>query len=132
MILLDTGVLVPLVNRADREHDTCAKFVGTLQARLITVEGVLVEAFCVLRQRRDLASKMLQLTAAMRVERYGVSSASIQRVGQLMTKYKRMDFVDGLLVTAAEELGISRILTLDRRDFGVYRLASGASLEILP
>ena len=33
-----------------------------------------------------------------------------------------MDFADATLVVLAEQLGASTVFTLDRRDFGVYRV----------
>ncbi len=41
-----------------------------------------------------------------------------------MKKYRNlpMDFADGTLVALGEELETDRILTLDRRGFGVFRL----------
>ena len=41
----------------------------------------------------------------------------------LMRKYRElpMDLADASLVVAARELGSGRILSTDRRDFGVYR-----------
>jgi predicted nucleic acid-binding protein len=41
-----------------------------------------------------------------------------------MSKYEDlpMDFADATLVVLAETLGTTSIFTLDRRDFGVYRI----------
>jgi hypothetical protein len=33
-----------------------------------------------------------------------------------------MDYADSTLVVLAEELGTDQVLTIDRRDFGVYRI----------
>ena len=42
-----------------------------------------------------------------------------------------MDLADASLVWLAEETGVTRILTLDQRDFSRYRLADGRAFEIL-
>ena len=42
-----------------------------------------------------------------------------------------MDYADATLVLLAERLGTTRIVTLDRRDFGVYRVGRKA-FQILP
>ncbi len=42
-----------------------------------------------------------------------------------------MDYADASLVVLAEELGTTKILTTDRRDFQIYR-AGSKPFEILP
>ena len=45
------------------------------------------------------------------------------RAFDLMQRYRKipMDFVDSLLVAAADQLSIKEVLTLDRRGFEMYR-----------
>ena len=42
-----------------------------------------------------------------------------------------MDLADASLVWLAEQTGVTRIMTLDVRDFSRYRLADGRAFEIL-
>lgn len=54
----------------------------------------------------------------------------------LMDRYTQqprtvMDLADASLVWLAEETGVTRIMTTDRRDFSRYRLADGRAFEIL-
>jgi predicted nucleic acid-binding protein len=42
-----------------------------------------------------------------------------------------MDLADASLLWVAQEQGLGRIATLDRRDFGIVRLPGGESLENL-
>ncbi len=42
-----------------------------------------------------------------------------------------LDLADASLLWLAHEHGLRRIATLDRRDFGIHRLAGGESLENL-
>jgi hypothetical protein len=42
-----------------------------------------------------------------------------------------MDLADASLLLAAQEQGLRRIASLDRRDFGIYRLPDGKRLENL-
>ncbi len=131
-VLLDTGVLVALASRRDRDHARCVGAIQSLRGPIVTVEGVLVEATHLLRGVHDGPAKLLELVGALRVIRHAVTEPGLTRVVELMRRYARMDFVDGLLVTTAEELRMRRILTLDRRDFSIYRLRSGRALELLP
>lgn len=43
-----------------------------------------------------------------------------------------MDLADASLVLLASHIGIREILTVDRRDFEVYRLLDGREIETTP
>jgi predicted nucleic acid-binding protein len=60
--------------------------------------------------------------------------ADAPRMRQLMQKYRDlpMDLADAALVRVAEREKISRIFTLDRRHFRIYRPAGIARLSLLP
>ena len=48
-ILLDTGVIVALLDRSEKLHRQCAKAVRTLDAPLITCEAVMAESCYLVR-----------------------------------------------------------------------------------
>ena len=43
-----------------------------------------------------------------------------------------MDVADAALVRVAEREGLRRVMTLDQKDFGVYRLARKGRFTLLP
>ena len=51
-----------------------------------------------------------------------------------MTEYNDlpMDYADATIVTLAEELGTDLVLTVDRRDFSVYRIGGKRRFKIKP
>jgi predicted nucleic acid-binding protein len=51
-----------------------------------------------------------------------------------MEKYEDipMDFADATLVSLAEEIDLSEILTLDRRGFSTYRMRGKTAFKIWP
>ena len=63
-----------------------------------------------------------------------LSPALLKRCAALMAKYadSPMDLADATLVALAEERGISCIVTLDRKDFSVYRIGSRKGFIIHP
>jgi predicted nucleic acid-binding protein len=63
-----------------------------------------------------------------------LDEADIGPMKNLMEKYRDlpMDMADAALVRIAEREGIRRVLTLDHRDFSVYRLARKGSFTLLP
>ena len=56
------------------------------------------------------------------------------RAAEILRQYAdaRLDFVDALIVAQAERLNISRLLTLDRRDFNLIRPRHCLNFELLP
>jgi predicted nucleic acid-binding protein len=130
-VLLDTGFLVASVNDRDRAHHECVAISKRVQARVATVEGVLVETFYMLRGERDAFHRAIDLVQRWNVALIAPSLSAFRFASSLMRRYRRMDLVDGLLVAAAETLGTRRILTLDRRDFSVYRLSGNRAFDIV-
>lgn len=65
----------------------------------------------------------LQSITAGAVEVFQLQNSHLLRMTVLMKRYANlpMDLADASLVTLAEVLGGGRILTIDRRDFSVYR-----------
>ena len=47
--------------------------------------------------------------------------SNVVRLVALMEKYERMDICDGSLVVLSEQFPKAKIITIDRRDFPVYR-----------
>lgn len=63
-----------------------------------------------------------------------LDARDVTRMRDLMRKYRDlpMDLADAALVRVAEREGISRIFTLDRRDFSLYRPARIGRFAIIP
>ena len=62
---------------------------------------------------------------------HNVEPDDFGRIATLATRYRTLqpDFADLALLALAERLKTDRILTLDRRDFAVYRLRNGRPLR---
>jgi len=58
----------------------------------------------------------------------------LERVTEILEQYRdaRFGMVDATLMAMAERLKIEVILTLDRRDFGIYRPRHVASFRLVP
>ncbi len=136
MTLTDTGPLVALINRNDPNHAKCVAATKELPAGpLITTWPCFTEAMYLLFRAGGYPAQraLWQLRIAGRLLLHEISTAEMDRMSELMDKYrdKPMDLADASVVAAAERLGTRRIFTLDS-DFHVYRLADGASFEMVP
>lgn len=121
MISVDTGAFVALIDRRDRHHDRAKATFATLQEPLITTYPVITEA-CYLLSHRAKCSLLRSLTTGA-FEMFTPQIHQVDRMIELIERYADlpMDFADASLVVLAEELGHGRLLTLDRRDFAIYR-----------
>lgn len=120
--LLDTGCIVALLDRSERNHERCVEVLSELTAPLATCEAVIAES-CYLMRRVDGAAKAIVENVAAGVFRIPFRlEASSESVQRLMHRYRDvpMDFADACLVQMADELDTGDILTLDS-DFNVYR-----------
>jgi predicted nucleic acid-binding protein len=63
-----------------------------------------------------------------------LTETDFARVRSLLDAYRNVDlgFVDAAVMAIAERLGVTRIYTLDRRDFSVVRPAHAERYELLP
>jgi predicted nucleic acid-binding protein len=121
-VLLDTGVIVALLDRSEMRHADCVTAIEGLERPLVTCEAVIAESCYLLRGFPGAAETILE-----NVER-GVFqipfqlSRSAAAVRAITRKYRdsRADFADACLIHLASELNTGDILTLDR-DFESYR-----------
>jgi predicted nucleic acid-binding protein len=131
-VLLDTGVIVALLDRSEWHHAACVETVSALAAPLVTCEAVIAEACYLLREMRAAPDAVLE-----NVER-GIFQvpfrldAAVRAVRALQKRYADvpMDLADACLVHLADELGTGRVLTLDR-DFEVYRWRRRRPFELM-
>ena len=118
-VLVDTGFLVSLFRPADRLRAQARACLQMNRHPLITVTSVIVETCFFL----DAAGKGRLLEW---VERGALDVADVP-----VSAYRKIDFADAALVWLAEQSGCRAILTVDLRDFGVYRLKGGKRFELV-
>ena len=133
-VLLDTGPLVAMLDRSERNHDRCVAFLEGLSGRLLTTEAVLTEAIYLLRDTPGGPAACLRLILDGGATLVPISVANLARCMKLMEKYSDvpMDFADAGLVALAEEVGTNEVFTLDRRGFVTYRLGRKRTFVVWP
>ena len=130
--LLDTSVIIALIDRREKFHSICAEIVESLEAPLVTCEAVIGETFYLLRHTRggvefvleNIANGVFQLP-------FRLSNSAIE-VGRLIRKYADLpsSFADACLIQLATEFRSGDILTLDS-DFRIYRWSSNKPFRLL-
>lgn len=63
-----------------------------------------------------------------------VTTEDLRRVHQILEGYadNQLDFTDAAIVAIAERLGITRVYTLDQRDFSIIRPKHCDYFELVP
>jgi predicted nucleic acid-binding protein len=131
-VLLDTGVLVALLDKADPRHKAASQWLSERHASLHTVEPVLTEAAFFLPYHERAA--VAEFVTVARVAVHAPEVAAYRRIGAILRKYTdlRTDWADASLVWAAEDTGIHHIATLDVRDFSAYRIHGRSKFVLEP
>ena len=132
-VLLDTGVIVALLDRSEKFHHACGEAVRELEAPLITCEAVIAESCYLLRNLPGAPEAVIENVAAGTLQIPFQLSPEAVAVKQVLRKYRdhKIDLADACLIRLAEEFETADILTLDK-DFAVYRWSRNKPFRILP
>lgn len=133
-VLLDTGPWVALIDRSEQRHVECASWLEKFEGELYSSEAVLTEVLYLLNFSLKAQSAAVDFVLHEAVTLVPSSLESMGRAKQLMEKHHNvpMDYADATLVCLAEDLMTHEIATLDKKDFGIYRLPSNRCFHILP
>lgn len=133
--LADTGFVIALENTRDRYHTSCLNILR--REREICLPQSVLNEVCYLLTKSGgnwATIRFLQHLPPSKFLLVSLSQHDLDRAAELLIKYAdtRVDFVDVSVAAIAERLNITRILTLDRRDFEILRPAHVDHFEILP
>jgi predicted nucleic acid-binding protein len=134
--LLDTSFLFALTNQGDRNHVRVLAVAQTLDEPLILPTVVLPEIGYLIASRlghRAMRQFLMKL-AASHTQLESLTLVDLHRVNEILEQYRdsQLDFVDATIIAIAERKNITRVLTLDRRDFTLIRPKHCDYLELLP
>ena len=129
--LVDTGPLVAWLDADDGHHTAVNRFMAGFQGQLLSTWPVLTETCHLVPDH--LAANFLRWVGAGGLTVVDLPTEAITGLADRMDKYADlpMDLADASLIWLAETRGVLDILTLDKRDFGVYRTVHGKALNNL-
>jgi len=133
--LLDTGFLLAVIDADDSLHGPCAAALES-EANPILPDIVLPElAYLVLRELGyPTLTTLLRAIAAGELALAQSIPQDLTRAAELLEKYadSKVDFVDCAIVAIAERLSLTKVLTVDRRHFTIFRPKHCDYFEIAP
>jgi len=128
-VVVDSGFLIGLFDEKDPLHARCREFLRDYRGRFLTTEAVLTETLALLavQQQMRCLDWLGDATRAglLEVDREPLDFRAIEKLARKCAD-QPMDFADASVVLLASRAGVREILTADRRDFAVYRLAGKA------
>ena len=130
-VIVDTGFLVPLFRPAERLRAPAREFLQNNRHPLLTVAPVIVETCFFLDP--DGKDRLLEWIERGAVAVAEVPPSAYADIRSLIRKYadRDIDFADAAIVWLAGKTGYLTILTVDVRDFSVFRLRKGQRFELV-
>lgn len=134
MVLIDAGPLVALIDRTDRHHLACRAALDSIREPLRTVWPAFTEAMYLLGSSAEAQRTLWNMIEVGGFQILDLGNEDYPRMRELMWKYRDqpMDLAAAALIRVAEREHCSRIFTIDRRDFQIYRMHGLGRFEILP
>lgn len=129
---VDTGFLVALFARDDKHHEDAVAFINEHQnLEMHSIWPVIVETcFFLNNQGKQALLKWLGRGAMVM---HDILPQDISQIESVIDKYANIDpdFTDATLVALGGQGNTRKILTVDKRDFSIYRFEDGGSFERL-
>jgi predicted nucleic acid-binding protein len=134
LVLMDTGPWVALVDRSEERHKKCVEWLKDFKGNILSSEAVLTEVLYLLNFSPRAQSAAIDFVLNEAIMLVPSSLESLKRVKRLMDKYQDipMDYADATLVSIAEDLSITHVVSFDAKDFGIYRISSKQPFVVLP
>ena len=130
-VLADSGYLVALGIRRDPRHQAAKAFLAAYKGEIIVPSPVVVESCYFLSRAAKI--RLLDWLTRGGSKVIELSSDAYAGIGAILARYAGLepDFVDGAIVWLADQVDCRAVLTVDTRDFGIYRLKGGKRFEVV-
>ena len=130
--LVDAGPLVAFFLKGDRHHEWSIATIRALRDPLFTTELIIAETGHFLKRYDPALSNLCAALQSGRIRLIPLFPAHLPRVAELIRGYPgRADLGDASLVVLSELHPRATLLTIDHRDFTVYRRTDGKPVPCL-
>lgn len=133
--LYDTGFLFAALDKRDVHHSDCLKVFESEDDALLPVIVLPELAYLIKRELSlDVLIAFLKTVAEGKIELEQITGSDLERAAEILEQYadNHIDLVDAVVVAMAERLDIKRILTVDRRHFGVFKPKHCGNFVLVP
>lgn len=132
--MVDTGPIVAILSASDEHHEACVEQLQFIRGPLQTCWPVITEAAWLLRAHPLAVGRLLASFGGRPFQLLALDEGDLPGIAAILAKYRslKIQVADASLVQLANREGIETVFTLDRRDFGVMRLARGKRIRVIP
>jgi uncharacterized protein len=134
-VIADTGFVVALMNQADTRHND-VRPIYLQYPQILLPKTVLVEVAYLIGRDAGLTTTIafLRNLPASRFQPIDPIAQDFDRIADILEQYldSRIDFVDASVMAIAERYKAQTILTLDQRDFRLFRPKTCEAFTLLP
>ena len=135
--LLDSGFLYAQLNGKDDHHAavSAASKIAEREPIILPIPAITEVTYLL---QRDLGieavATFLETLSETNFILETPTTEDYKRAAEILRKYNdaNIDFVDAIIVSIAERLNVTKILTVDRRHFGAFKPRHCKAFEILP
>ncbi len=135
-VIVDTGPLYALADKDDEHHDIVKRYVSEIHEALIVPSPVVPEVCYLLLEYLGAEAEVQFLRSLVNQELLleHLTTKDIGRAIEILEQYRdaRFGMVDAAIMAMAERLKIEVVLTLDHRDFSVYRPKHCDAFRLVP
>jgi predicted nucleic acid-binding protein len=133
-VLADAGPIVAILSESDEYHEACVEQLSRIKGPLLTCWPVITEVAWLLRGYPRAIARLLSSLDGQPFRLATLDAADLPGIAAILTRYRDLgvQLADAALVHLANREGIETMFTLDRRDFGVLRLAHGKKFRLIP
>lgn len=134
--LMDSGFLYALIDDADEHSNSVKNSLREVYEEVILPVPAVTETAYFLSKNLgvEALAKFLDDLPEMNLLFETPTAEDYKRAAEILRKYNdaNIDFVDACIVAIAERLNITKILTVDRRHFGIFKPRHCEAFEIFP
>lgn len=129
--IADTGFLVALGIQRDPRHQAAKSFLESYKGEILVPAPVVVESCYFLSTAAKV--RLIDWLASGRRKLIELTVDAYPDIAQILARYTDLDpdFTDAAVVWIADKVGCRAVLTVDKRDFGVYRLKGDKRFDVI-
>ena len=130
-VLADSGYIVALGIQRDPRHAAAKRFLAAYKGQIIVPGPVVVESCYFLSTAGKI--RLLDWIAKGGAKLAELPATAYADIGSILGRYEDLepDFTDAAIIWLADKAACRAILTVDMRDFGIYRLKGGKRFEVV-
>lgn len=135
MLLVDTNILVAAADTSAPEHERCAEVLDGHTHVTVTAPVAIETAWMIEARLGPVAeAAYVDSIATGELALVDLTQADWARCRDLITRYHdlRLGLVDASVIAVAERLRLTKVATLNRRDFAVVRPAHCDAFTLIP